>query len=173
MNFDFLELRTNALYPIAFRVVRFKLADECYETVITNLNETDFPPSELKTLYAKRWGIETSFRELKYAVGLVNFHAKKPEYIVQEIFARLTMYNFAEMITSHAVIQHTDTKHAYQVNFTVAIHICRRFLRCLGDVLSPDVEALIRKNILPIRPDRVKKRNIRSKTAVSFNYRVA
>ena len=24
-----------------------------------------------------RWGIETSFRELKYAVGLTSFHSKK------------------------------------------------------------------------------------------------
>lgn len=173
VNFDFLELHTKALYPIAFRIVRFKLADDCYETVITNLDKTDFPPSELKTLYAKRWGIETSFRELKYAVGLVNFHAKKREYIIQEIFARLTMYNFAEMITSHVVIQQTDTKHAYQVNFTVAIHICRHFLRCLSDALLPDVEALIRKSILPIRPDGVKKRNVRRKPAVSFIYRIA
>ena len=47
-------------------------------------------------LYTKPWGIETSFRELKYAVGLVNFHAKKQEYIIQETFARLIMYNFAE-----------------------------------------------------------------------------
>lgn len=172
-NFDFLDLRTDSFYPIDFRAVRFKIADGCYETVITNLDETDFPPLELKMLYAKRWGIETSFRELKYAVGLINFHAKKREYIVQEIFARLTMYNFAEMITSYVVIQHTDTKHAYQVNFTVAIHICRHFLRCLGDVLLPDVEALIRKNILPIRPNRMGKRNIRCKTAVSFIYRVA
>jgi hypothetical protein len=173
VNFDFLDLHTDALYPIAFRAVRFKIADGCYETVITNLDETDFPPSELKTLYAKRWGIETSFRELKYAVGLVNFHAKKQEYIVQEIFARLIMYNFAEMITSYVVIQHTDTKLFYQVNFTVAIHICRHFLRCIGDILSPDVEALIRKNILPIRPNRVNKRNIWNKTAVSFIYRIA
>lgn len=61
------------------------------------------------------------------------------------------------MITSHVVIQQADTKHTYQVNFIVAIHICRRFLRCLGGVFLPDVEALIRKNILPIRPDRVNK----------------
>lgn len=80
------------------------------------------PPSELKTLYAKRWGIETSFGELKYAAGLVNFHAKKQEYIIQEIYARLTMYNFAEVITSHVVIQRTDIRLVYQLNFTVAIH---------------------------------------------------
>lgn len=32
--------------------------------------------------------------ELKYTIGLTNFHAKKVEYIHQEIFARLIIYNF-------------------------------------------------------------------------------
>lgn len=173
VNFDFLDLHTEIFYPITLRVVRFKITDNSYETIITNLDQTNFPLSELKMLYGKRWGIETSFRDLKYTVGLINFHAKKQEYIVQEIFARLTMYNFAEMITSHVIIEQTDTRLAYQVNFTVAIHICRRFLRCFYNALLPDVEALIRKNILPVRPNRTNKRNIRYKTAVSFIYRVA
>ena len=120
-----------------------------------------------------RWGIETSFRELKYTVGLTNFHAKKREHIVQEIFARLIMYNFAEMITSHVVISRGDAKHSCQVNFTVAIHVCRYFLRLYNNVSPPDVEALIRKNILPVRPGRADKRKSHFKTAVSFLYRVA
>jgi len=172
-TFDFLDLYVNKFYPIEFRVVRFKLDSGSFETVITNLGKTDFPPSELKSLYARRWGIETSFRELKYSVGLVNFHAKKQEHITQEIFARLTMYNFTEMITSHVVVSRTDAKLAYQVNFTVAIHICKRFLRYVGDALLQGVEALIRKNILPIRPNRTYQRKIRFKTVVSFIYRVA
>lgn len=159
--------------PISFRVVRFKITDTSYETVITNLDVSDFPPDELKSLYNMRWGIETSFRELKYAVGLLNLHAKKQEYIIQEIFAKLILYNFAEMITSHVVISKSDTHHVYQVNFTVAIHICRHFLRLWNNALPPDVEALIHKNILPVRPDRKDKRKIRPKTAVSFLYRVA
>jgi hypothetical protein len=65
------------------------------------------------------------------------------------------MYNFAEMITAHVVISHSDTKHAYQVNFTVAIHICKRLLSLMGNGLPLEVEALIQKNILPVRPDRV------------------
>lgn len=173
VNFDYLPLRSDAFYPVAFRVVRFKISDDLYETVITNLEQSDFAPQELKNLYRMRWGIETSFRELKYAVGLTSFHAKKREHIVQEIFARIIMYNFAEMITSHVVISQSDTKHAYQVNFTVAIHICRHFLRLWHNAPPPDVEALIRKNILPVRPDRKDKRKIRYKTAVSFLYRVA
>jgi len=170
--FDFLD-RQNTFYPISFRVVRFKITDDAYETLITNLNQSDFPPEELKMLYNTRWGIETSFRELKYSVGLVNFHAKKREYIVQEIFARIIMYNFAEMITSHVVISKADTKHIYQVNFTVAIHICRHFLRLWNNAPPPDIEALIHKNILPVRPNRKDIRKIRPKTAVSFIYRVA
>ncbi|NOJ73972.1 transposase [Paenibacillus alvei] len=39
-----------------------------------------------------RWGIETSFRALKYIVGLTNFHAKKRESITQKIFARMILY---------------------------------------------------------------------------------
>ena len=140
---------------------------------ITNLQQGDFSTEEIKSLYKMRWGVETSFRELKYAVGLLNFHSKKREYVVQEIFARIIMYNFAEMITSHVVISQADKKHIYQVNFTVAIHICRRFLRSAGNSPPPHVEALIRKNILPVRSDREGKRNVRSKSAVCFNYRIA
>jgi len=152
---------------------RFKVADGSYQTVITNLNASDFPPDDLKKLYKMRWGIETSFRELKYAVGLTRFHSKKREHIIQEVFARIIMYNFAEMITSHVVISQTDTKHDYQVNFTIAIHICRHFLRLCGNMPPPDVEVLIGRNILPIRPGRSIKRLLRPKTAVSFIYRIA
>lgn len=170
--FDFVD-RARPFYPMAFRIVRFKISDDTYETLITNLDQSMFSSQDIKELYRMRWGIETSFRELKYAVGLTNFHAKKRERIVQEVFARIIMYNFAEMITSHVVISRTDAKYDYQVNFTAAIHICRHFLRLWINAPPCDIEALIRKNILPVRPDRKNKRKIRFRTAVSFLYRVA
>jgi hypothetical protein len=175
-TFDFLDLQENLFYPISFRVVRFILPNGAYETVITNLAATDFPPDELKSIYNLRWGIETSFRALKYTVGLTNFHAKRQESILQEIFARMIMYNFAEMMTFHVVISQIDKRHQYHVNFTVAVYVCRQFLRSQDDEPPPDVEALIRKNILPIRPIRQGQKNtrkIRYKSAVSFVYRVA
>ncbi|WP_431091306.1 transposase [Paenibacillus sp. 8b26] len=140
------------------------------------MSADEFAPAAIKSIYNKRWGIETSFRALKYTVGLTNFHAKKQESIVQEIFARMILYNFAEMMTSHVVISQKDKQHSYQVNFTVAVHVCRHFLRSRDEGPPPDVEALIRKNILPIRPDRPRqenKRKIRWKSVVSFVYRVA
>ena len=118
-----------------------------------------------------RWGIETSFRELKYTVGLLHFHAKKVEYICQEVFARLIMYNFSELITSHVVISIVDSKYAYKANFSVAVHICRQFF--LGNVSPPDVEALIQRHVSPVRPGRSSPRNMSAKHAVSFMYRVA
>jgi len=158
-------------YELRFRVVRFKITDDTYETVITNLDPFLFPPKELKKLYNMRWGIETSFRELKYTVGLLHFHAKKVEYIYQEVFARLIMYNFTELVTSPVIIQKADCKYAYKANFSVAVHVCRQFL--LGNVSPPDVEALIRKHVSPIRPGRNRPRKITVKHAVSFIYRVA
>lgn len=175
-KFDFLDLHENLFYPISFRVVRFALPNGTYETVITNLSAADFSPDEIKSIYNMRWGIETSFRALKYSIGLTNFHAKRQESITQEIFARMIMYNFAEMITSNIVISQMDKRHQYQVNFTVAVHVCRHFLSSRDDEPPPDVEALIRKNILPIRPIRpgqMNARKIRYKSAVSFVYRVA
>ena len=174
--FDFLPLTCKkrdpiSLYYLPFRVVRFKLSDSSYETVITNLDEAEFPPDELKRLYGMRWGIETSFRELKYTVGLLHFHAKKVENITQEIFARLIMYNFAELITSHVVIQKPNRKYPYKANFSVAVQVCRQFL--LGNISPPDVEATISKNVSVTRTGRSNPRNMFVKHAVSFLYRVS
>ncbi len=171
-TFDYLDLKINKFYPITLRIVRFKISDTAYETIITNLDK-EFHVCKIKELYHMRWGIETSFRESKYSIGLTSFHSKKVEYITQEIFARLTMYNFCELITMHVVIQQKDTKYGYQANFTAAIKICRYFFKCLSDTSPPDVEALIQKNILPIRNGRNDPRKVKPRSAVSFLYRVA
>ncbi len=158
-------------YKIPFRVVRFKITEDSYETVVTNLDTKNFPPDELKKLYAMRWGIETSFRDLKYTLGLLHFHAKKVEHIYQEVFARLIMYNFSELITQSVVIQKADCKYAYKANFSVAVHVSRQFF--LGNVSPPDVEALICRNVSPIRPGRSRPRKMTTRPVVSFIYRVA
>ncbi|WP_312887401.1 IS4 family transposase [Clostridium lacusfryxellense] len=172
-NFDYLPAGDKGIYPINFRIVRFPISENTYEVIITSLTEKEFPAERIKEIYHLRWGIETSFRELKYAIGLTNLHSKKVAYIVQEIFARLTMYNFCEMITTQVVIQQKDRKYIYQVNFTMAISICLHYFRCRNIESPPNVEALIQKNILPIRNGRRDPRKVRTKSSVSFLYRVA
>lgn len=175
-TFDYLPKKIHkhepaVFYKLPFRIVRFRITDNTYETVVTNLNSVEFPPDELKKLYNMRWGIETSFRELKYTVGLLHFHAKKVEHICQEVFARLIMYNFSELITSSVVISKADSKYAYKANFSVTVHVCRQFF--LGNVSPPNVEALILRHVSPIRPGRSRPRNMSAKHAVSFIYRIA
>lgn len=172
-HFDFFS-QDQHFYDLQFRVVRFPLSENSFECIITNLPQEDFPSDAIKELYQMRWGIETSFRELKYAVGLINFHAKKPDFIIQEIWARLILYNFCEAITTRTLSRQPRrrTKHTYQLNYTRAIHICRYFLS-LREKAPPDVEILISRELLPVRPGRLDPRKVRNQSAVSFLYRVA
>lgn len=158
-------------YDLHFRIARFPISDTMCETIITNLDAGLFPLGEIKQLYAMRWGIETSFRDLKHTLGLLHLHAKKVEFIHQEIFAKLTMYNFCQLITQSVVIQQGQRKHAYKVNFSDAVHICFQFF--LGNVPPPNVEAMLMKYISPIRPSRKRTRKPTQKAAFSFTYRVA
>ena len=112
-------------------------------------------------LVSMRWGIETSFRDLKYTVGLLHFHSKKVEYILQEIFAGLIIYNFSELITSHVVIEKGNRKYEYKVNFSVSVRICREFL--FKEIFPPNIELLIARYITPIRPGRSRPRNMKGK----------
>lgn len=172
-TFDYLDLHKNIVYPMRFRVVRFKLSENSYECIITNLDKEEFSAEQIKELYHLRWGIETSFRELKYAIGLTNFHAKKVAFITQEILARMIMYNFCELITTSVVLSQKDTKYNYQVNYTMAIHICRYFLKNKDKQKPPNMEALIERYILPVRTGRHDPRKVKVQSSVSFLYRVA
>lgn len=157
-------------YKLKLRVVRFKLTEDTHEVLITNLSKDDFSIEELKKLYAMRWGIENSFRDLKYTLALSYVHSKKTEYILQEIFARLTMYNFAELITSHVVVKQKNRKHPYRINFAAAVHICRNFF--LKNISPSVIEALLLQHLLPIRSGLSHPRGKRTYSAASFLYRI-
>jgi hypothetical protein len=172
-TFDYLPLGDRAFYEINFRIVSVRLETGKLHYFITNLDSQLFTREKIKTLYRMRWGIETSFRDLKHTLALNSFHSTKTELCRQEILARMIMYNFCEMITCHVIINKKNRKHTYQANFTMAIHICKQLFKTLADEHPPDVEALISTHMLPIRDGRTHPRNIRHRTFVSFNYRVA
>lgn len=173
-TFDFLSLKSKETYPISFRVICVKIAEDTYEYLITNLDVKEFSLEVLKELYHKRWGIEISFRELKHTIGMTRFHSKKVDHIKQEIYAKLILYNFCEMITLNVVItQKNDRKYIYKVNFTNATQICIRFYRYFNDIDPLNVEALIKRYITPIRDGRKFPRNLKSQSFVSFFYRVS
>ena len=156
------------LYQLPFRMVRFrKWKKENTKTLVTN---TDYSVQQLKNLYASRWGIETSFRDLKYSVGLVNFHAKKKEGILQEIFARFTNFNFCRWVISQVAIDSSRKKQRYKVCFSDAAYACRLFFNC--SLSSLQLKNYLKKQLSIIRPNRKYQRKIKAQSVVDFIYRV-
>ena len=172
-TFDFLPKGSKDTYSLKFRIIRIKISENNYETLVTNLWDDEFSAEDIKMIYKIRWGIETSFRELKYHVGLIAFHSKKKDCVIQEIFASLIMYNFSMLITENILID--DDKHndyRYKINYAVAIHACIRFFR--SSHADPSLlEDLIARNKCPVRPDRNVVRKTRYHSAIGFNYRLS
>ncbi|MEZ7593905.1 IS4 family transposase [Streptococcus sp. 27098_8_76] len=171
-TFDFLPETSQkqdpvVLYELPFRMVRLEVDEGKYETLVTN---TDYSIQELKNLYASRWGIETSFRDLKYSVGLVNFHAKKKEGILQEIFARFTNFNFCRWVISQVAIDSSRKKQRYKVCFSDAAYACRLFFNC--SLSSLQLKNYLKKQLSIIRPNRKYPRKIKAQSVVDFIYRV-
>ena len=156
-------------YCMRLRVVRFQIADGKYENIITNLPEDEFSLEQIKEIYHLRWDQETAFRDLKHTIGTANFHSKSPEYIEFEILCRMILYNFCTIITMEVSTKQKNGKWEYQVNLSMAIKICFEFL---SDHMGPgNIEGLIDRYILPIRPGRTYARQLRFQPSASFAYR--
>lgn len=173
ISFDYIEHGSGKEYPISLRILRFKISENSYENIITNLPQEEFSLEEIKMLYSLRWNIETSFRDLKHTIGTRNFHSKKREFIEMEVWARLILYNFCSIITEHVVITQKARKHNYQPNYTIAYYTCHYFLRLHKGEEPPNVEGLIEQNILPVRPERKYARQHRFRAPVGFAYRLS
>lgn len=94
-----------------------------FENIITTLSEEDFTPDDIKYCYNLRWGIETSFRDLKHTIGATNLHSKKTEYVAFELWSKLILYNFCSIIILHVPVKSRNRKYEYQVNFSIAMKI--------------------------------------------------
>ena len=176
-NFDFFinpagERDVLMFYHLPFRILKIKLGEDTYETILTNLPAETFSFSEIKKLYSMRWGIETSFRDLKYPLGLLNFHARKTDLIYQEIYAHLLLYNFVSLIMSSHKLECLTRKHDYKSSFSIAIHASRLFIK--GKISCKTIKNLLSKYLTPIRPNRKAiRRKKKDRSVMSFNYRLS
>lgn len=159
-------------YPMRFRICRFMLDNGEFETVATSL-PFSFRLEDIKELYHKRWGIETSFRDLKYTLGLINLHGKSDAFAEQEIYASLTAFNFASRVCREIVIhQPKDGVYAYKVNFKMAVMLCKEYIREQKTDSDRLAEEIARYTV-PIRPNRNDQRDLKIKGFPGFVYRVA
>lgn len=175
-RFDYLEktkYKDEAVFfTLPFRIVRFSLTEEAHEVVLTSLDRELFPTDKLKEIYALRWGIETSFRTLKYSAGMLAFHSRKPEFVRQEIYARLAMYNLTAAAASCINIDNPRrNKHRYKINNAAALHICRKLFSGFFSIEMAARE--IARSVSVIRDNRSFKRTKSRKIVFEFMYRVA
>ena len=78
------------------------------------------------------------------------------------------MYNFVQMIIACIVVKQNNRKYLYKVNFSAAVHICRKYI---SKSMSPsDIEALILKYIVPIRHNRRAQRKLTQNAVIGFLY---
>lgn len=174
-SFDFYDDNT-VFYPLCLRILCIEVAPGIFEYLATNLDPKEFTPEDIKELYHYRWGEENSFRDLKYTIDLVHFHSKKRNYVEQEAWAKLIVYNFCEAITRHITItrqteSESQNKFDYKINFATAACICKAYLKLNDGEINPC--RLIGRFLIPIRPNRTAPRKIKSQSAKSFLYRAA
>lgn len=148
--FDFLGTESTAFYEFSARIIRLTLRDGKTQMLITNLDAGQFPLSVIQALYARRWGIETSFRELKYTVGLIHLHSRKSDLVLQEIFAAFTVFNFTQAAAWNTDEDWGHSKYKRRVNFAHAVYLCCEALRGRAG----EVAGLLERTLQPCRPGR-------------------
>lgn len=164
-RFDFIDVNDKtSTFPISVRLVKVRIDEGVYEYLITNLPADNFDTSTLKHLYRLRWGIETSFRFLKYNVALNYFHSKRRDFIIQEIYARLVLYNLTMLLVHSVSLPKRSTKHKYKISVSDAVITCRNYI--LNKIKSTEVKPLLLKYLTCVRPGRTFIRKKRSKRFV-------
>ena len=123
-------------------------------------------------------GIELTFRYLKHANGLLYFHSKKPEFLKQEIYANLILYNFGIFLANEAAEENQkkkrrqDNKYDYEIDFSSALKAARKFFIRRDSHKSVNIIKLIMKYVHAVKTEfRQFNRPLRGIGAIHFGYR--
>lgn len=111
--------------------------EDSVEYLITNLPEETASTEELKELYWKRWGVETSYNQMKNRMKLEEFSGYRTDLILQDIYADMWMYNYVglkiiEANEKKAIEQKEDGEYTIKRNFNKTVGTLKMyFLRAL------------------------------------------
>lgn len=165
------------LVYIPLRVLKIKTSPDTCEYILTNLPYS-FDLNDIKEIYHWRWGIEVSFRFLKHANGLLHFHCKKPEYLKQEIYANLILYNFGIFLANEAARENqkkkrrSNNKYQYEVDISTALKLSRKYYLRSEDRKPTDILRLMQKYVHAVKETyRHFERHLRAISAIRFGYR--
>jgi len=169
---------------IRVRVLKFILPSGETETLITDIDDRRMGIKAFKTLYFKRWPIETKYGEIKNKLEVENFSGRTINSIKQDFFISMYMSNVVA-VACWEVQPDVDeerelrgNKYNYHVNVNHAIGCLKdRFILALLEP-NPHLRSkktkhilfLLTKHVVPTRPNRSVKRNPSTrKTKFRFN----
>ena len=149
------------------RVIKVDLESEP-EVLITNLPETEFKAHEFKSLYFKRWPIETKYNMLKNKLKIETLSGKTLISLYQDFYAIMFISNIVSMakMSSDEIIsednEDKELKYEYKTNENVLINKLkdRLVLALLTDNDKKSIRIInsivkdAAKNRIPIKPNR-------------------
>lgn len=150
------------------RVLRVLLPSGVEEILLTSLLDKEFTREDFKSLYFKRWGIETKFDELKNRLELTNFTGTTKIAIEQDFYVTVYLSNMVELARqeSDEIIENRNNdkslKHDYKTNLNILIGTLKdKFILMVlekskrkRDKMFKDIMGQVSKSSVPIRPGR-------------------
>lgn len=164
-----------SVYMMTLRFTCISLSNGEYEYLISNIPENEFSAQELKELYWMRWGIETSFRRLKYILSLSNLHSVSRELIIQEVYAKIILYNFASLIHAYGqecrelMSRKTSNRYIYKVSFDDSVPIARHLI--MKSIKNGKIKTLLLRHLTATKEFISSTRRVRSQTVHPLNNR--
>lgn len=134
------------------------------------LDSEKYPNSFFKDLYFLRWGVETSYDELKNKIKTEQFSGYSNNSILQDFYAALFVSNIQSLIVSEIndelALKSTKTKYQSKVDCNLSYGFMKDRIitlffsdKPMESILS-ELKSLFKKNTIPIRPNRKYERNI-------------
>ena len=105
-------------------------------------------------------------------------HSKKPEFLKQEIYANLILYNFGIFLANEAVEENrkkkrnSDNKYNYEIDFSSALRTARKFFIRKDSHKPVNIIKLMLKYVHAVKTEfRQFTRPLRGIGAIHFGYR--
>ncbi len=141
------------------------------EILVTSLLDSKtYPNKKFKALYAKRWGVETFYDEIKGKMKLEYFSGYSPESILQDFYATMFVSNIQTLIVGELeeeiALETQGRKYKYKVNKNLSYGFLKNRILDLFlseesiNVVVAEIKEIFKKHLVPIRPNRTFNREV-------------